>query len=87
MNASVTLPHPPSSSAQSRPPPHIYVSVSCDPRQRVITRVVIEDHPVTWEDVEEAFHRAWGQAIDQDYHKADWVAFQALLDALKGVGP
>lgn len=43
--------------------------------------------PPTWDDLEAAFHRAWGEAKELTYNKPNWLAFQEIVTALKRTDP
>lgn len=44
--------------------------------------------PPTWDDFDKYFHEAWGHAKAGDpYVKDDWLAWKAIVDALKRVDP
>jgi transcription elongation factor Elf1 len=41
----------------------------------------------TWSNVDELFHKVWGQSIDGVYVKGDWNALQALLTEVRHQHP
>lgn len=55
-------------------------------RGELRTSLVFEGLPApTWDKAEELFHRLWGQGIDREYVKTDWMALQHVLAGLRKV--
>jgi len=43
--------------------------------------------PPSWDEVNRLLHQAWGHAVSYEYVKEDWMALQAMLQAMQRLDP